>query len=111
MNISYCLITDVKKGVNANKRLSCFVTFDSGKEKYTQEFLYTDAEDVIKFARIWKYLGGNKEEDILGKKIRIVTQNGILKGFGHPEFNVFVPLCEPDFKEVTAQGFKELLNE
>ncbi len=109
MEVNSCVITDVRKGLNADKRLSVIVTIKTFNKEYKKEFLYTDTEDIIKFVRVCRYCGSRDEKEIIGKKIRIITQKGVLKGIGHYEFNAFFPLFKREFMEISIKEFEELL--
>ena len=102
-------IVDVKRGVNSNGRLSAVVYFNSDEKNYFHEFLYTDTEDIIKYARLWKYCGMNSDDQIIGKEIRGFVTPWSIKGIGPLDKDVILPLFLSEFKEVSAEEFLQLL--
>ena len=109
MEITNARIKNVTVGFDDRDRLSVRMTFDGQHSCCDWGFILTNPTDVQRLIKLMNYVGAYEVDNLSGKIIRKVDSGNLVRGFGHPLKDKYVPTFTEKFKEINESEFEELL--
>ena len=112
MKIYNAKIKDAVFGVDSNGKLREKVTFECTYGRIDWNFNLTSLDCVMRVMKLMEYAKAVRNEDLKGSAIRLIAEPyNVLRAFGDPLENKFVPLFTEYFKETDALAVEDLFRE
>lgn len=108
LEIANAIVTNVKVGFDDRKRLSVKISLDSQYGAYNCSFILANAVDVQRFTALMNYTLACDIDDLKGRIVRKIDDEGILRGFGHPIEDKFVLFSTKEFTEIFEETLKTM---
>lgn len=101
-------IKDAVFGMDDNGKLREKITFECKYGRIDWNFYFNSLDCVLQVMKLMEYARVVKNEDLEGSDIRLIAEPyNVIRAFGDPVANKFVPLFTEYYNEYDAEGIKK----
>lgn len=108
MKIQNAKIKDVTVGFDDRDMLAVSFSLNGQYTGSQCSFNLEDPVDVQRLIKLMQYTCSYEVGDLNGKIVRKGDTGHLLRGFGHPCEDKFIPVLTEEFQEITEAEFEEL---